>query len=66
MKVFIGRIVSFILIIFIVIVGANFIINCNKNSLTTEQFIESKIIYNEDGKEMQKIKKQIYSNQVYK
>jgi len=66
MKIIIGRIVSFILIIFIVIVGINFIIKCNKKSLTKEQFIESKIIYDEDGKEMQKIKKQIYSNQVFK
>jgi hypothetical protein len=51
--------------IFIVVVGINFIVKCNKDE-KTKQSIESRITYDSDGKEMQKIKKQIYSDQELK
>lgn len=65
MKVFIFRIISFIIMIFLVVVGINFIVKCNKDE-KTKQSIESRITYDLDGKEMQKIKKQIYSDQELK
>ena len=64
MKIFIFRIISFIIILFIVAVGTNFIVKCKDEK--TKQSIESRIIYDSDGKEMQKIKKQIYSDQEIK
>lgn len=58
---------NFLIVIMIICFLISITIQCSKVFKSEkEQSIESRITYDSDGKEMQKIKKQIYSNQEIK